>query len=946
MEKKFIESVNFPFNEISAASSLEKGPGRPPHWEMVFWWTRKPLISTRAVIASCLLPENTDPTHFLHSIGIQRSKSKKSTKSPHTVNPLYTFHKTLLDPFSGFGSIPLEASRLALQPTAIELLPTAYLFLKSILEYPHYGPELIKDIEKWSTTIINNLNQDEKIKTLYNDASTSIGTWEVKCPTCKRWTPLVGNWWLARVKGKKGYKRLAWMEPEITNNKVSIKVVDLNKLLGNEALTRAHVDGLTIHVDNTTYRVPEKTVHARRETATCLLCSQPIKYIDIETKTHHPDKKNLPKDIKNVKWYVKYALEHSVTSPFSPEALARPFLLAKVKNENNISFEPCTDRDQYSLTLAEKEIETLLTDEDPDIPREPISPYSVRYLFPLLYGFTHWYTLFTSRQLLILIALVKLIRTAGTEIEKEKITQGFTPEQAFTYARIIVTYLSLALCKYADYNSLTTYWNPSLIRAPTMAVRGIAMNWNFTDTHPTARITGSFAQNIRNAIRGLTYLTSHSTTPCTVLLDDATMLTLDKTFDLIVTDPPYYDDVPYSELSDFYYVWLKRALSDVENHRLIPKYTPEAFFEKIGSENMEISTQWEKYALHEVSLNPPRLTMTSREEGKTHFQSLLNRAFITMGTKLKEDGLLVTYYAHTDPNAWKSLLQAGWEAANLKITNAFPLTTEPAQSVIKRGKLSMDTSIVVVWRKGSTGSIEASALYKTMVETAAKRATSLIEGGTVGRDLVINSLAACLAEATTYKEVTSMGSITAQELVDEYVYPAALLGIAQALSQKAKIAQGIKSPDAMFYLLIKFTLAGSQKKVIDTTDARLFSIGTSFAIRTAQTLNIFTKRKERSRLELTLLEPTSAEGPKFAEFLKMRGLSTVEPEIRCTVDALHVIEYFTLSSREEFKKKVDKLRVHSPCCVEEALSMAEIMAKVLPEREVERTLCERITEMI
>ncbi len=945
MEKKFIESVNFPFNEISAASALEKGPGRPPHWEMVFWWTRKPLISTRAVIASCLLPENTDPTLFLQSIGIQKPKPKKSTKSPHTVNPLYTFHKTLLDPFSGFGSIPLEASRLGLQPTAIELLPTAYLFLKSILEYPQHSPELIKDIEKWSTSLIDNLNQDEKIKTLYNNTSTSIGTWEVRCPTCKRWTPLVGNWWLARVKGKKGYKRLAWMEPEITNDKVSIKVVDLNKLLGNEPLTRAHVDGLTIHIDNTTYRVPEKTVHARRETATCLLCNQPIRYIDTETKTHHPDKKNLPKGVKTLKWYVKYALEHYNASFFSPEALARPVLLVKVKNENNIWFEPCTDHDQYSLTFAGKEIETLLKDEDPDIPREPISPYSVRYLFPLLYGMTHWHTLFNPRQLLILITLVNLIRTVGTEIEKEKITQGFTPNQAFTYAKIIATYLSMALCKYADYNSLTTYWNPSLIRAPTMAVRGIAMNWNFTDTHPTARITGSFAQNIRNAIRGLTYLTSHPTSSCTVLLDDATMLTFDRTFDLIVTDPPYYDDVPYTELSDFYYVWLKRALSDVENHRLIPKFSPEAFFEKIGSENVEISTQWEKYALHEVSLNPPRLTTTSREEGKTHFQSLLNRAFITMGTRLKEKGLLVTYYAHTDSNAWKALLQAGWEEAGFRITNAFPLTTEPAQSVIKRGKLSMDTSIVVVWRKGSAGSIEASALYKNMVETVTTKAQSLIDRGITGRDLVISSLAACLSEATTYKEVSAVWKIDTKELIDTYVYPAALLGLAQALSRKAQIKEGIKSPDALFYLLIKCVLSGSKKKAIESTDARIFSIGTSFDLKTAQTLKIVAKTKGERPLALILLEPASLERPHLAEFLTTRGIA--EPKMRCVVDVLHVMEYYALiSSREEFRKKVGELRAHYPGLTEEALSMAEIMARVLPEREVERTLCERMTELI
>ncbi|MGC8933533.1 MAG: DUF1156 domain-containing protein, partial [Candidatus Methanodesulfokora sp.] len=177
--------------------------------------------------------------------------------------------------------------------------------------------------------------------------------------------------------------------------------------------------------------------------------------------------------------------------------------------------------------------------------------------------------------------------------------------------------------------------------------------------------------------------------------NDATILSKlgsDWKFDLILTDPPYYDDVPYAELSDFYYVWLKRALSDVEGGRLVPRFLPEAFFEKVGDGWVEVSTQWEKYALSEVSLNPPRLGASAKpEDGVKHFQNLLNSSFINMASRLADEGLLVTYYAHTDPDAWKALLEAGWEAAGLRITNAFPLITESEQSVVKRGKLSMDT---------------------------------------------------------------------------------------------------------------------------------------------------------------------------------------------------------------------------------------------------------------
>jgi putative DNA methylase len=96
--KRFIESITFPWREVSKASAVEKGPGRPPHWEMVFWWTRKPLISARAVIVGCLLPENTSPLNFLKSIGTG------GEKAAHKVQPMLRFEGVRLpDPFACFA---------------------------------------------------------------------------------------------------------------------------------------------------------------------------------------------------------------------------------------------------------------------------------------------------------------------------------------------------------------------------------------------------------------------------------------------------------------------------------------------------------------------------------------------------------------------------------------------------------------------------------------------------------------------------------------------------------------------------------------------------------------------------------------------------------------------------------------------------------------------------
>ncbi len=315
---------------------------------------------------------------------------------------------------------------------------------------------------------------------------------------------------------------------------------------------------------------------------------------------------------------------------------------------------------------------------------------------------------------------------------------------------------------------------------------------------------------------------------------------------------------------------------------------------------------------------------------------------------------MVTYYAHTDPDAWKALLKAGWETANLRITNAFPITTESAQSVVSRGKLSMDTSIVVVWRGFSQGSVDASELYNEMVEEAANRAKELMDLGAIGRDLLIGTLAAALATATKYREVKVMGKIDIETLIDKYIYPATYLGLAKALAKKAELKDSVKSPDAMFYLLVKSLLGGAKKKTLESTDARIFSIGTSLDLDIAlKTLKILRRGEKEAGAKvakaktLILLEPPSMERSKIAEFLEIREIGIRDMKIRCSIDVLHVLEYFAvIYSREEFKRKLDELRANYPAFIEDALSTARIMARILPEEDIEKTLCNRIIEYL
>jgi putative DNA methylase len=703
-------------------------------WEMVFWWTRKPLIGARSIIAGALLPDNFSLLEFKHLIRLW----PPGIRSPHRENPKITpqireyFSKVkLLDPFAGFGSIPLEAMRLGLgEVVAVELLPTAYVFLKAVLEYPkQFGRRLIKDVERWGKWVADRLREDPDIKELYDEGvAVYIGSWEIKCPHCGRYTPLVGNWWLARVSGRSEegegeeeggeeevrggvFRRLAWMIPYTSSGLVGIRVADLNRELNiSEIDARVNVRQGTVEVSGSVYNVPRSNIDARRETATCLLCNNTIRNAG-----------------KSKEWYIKEALKEynsnldrylrgEITLENLLESRAKPRILVRVKVINGeLVFEPVINEDNEKLWKAVEKIKQIWG--DPDIPRESLWSYTASgggCLSIWIWGFDKFYKLFNPRQLLALVKLVKLIREAGKQIEQEKIKEGLSKEEAIRYAEAITTNLALALCKFADYNTLVNLWNPGSWSwnkvAHSLSMRGIAMQWNWCEISPVINLPLSYVGALNNTQKGLFYLSTISSNyaDVNVLLDDATMLSKlgsNEKFDLIVTDPPYRDDVPYVELSDFYYVWLKRALSDIREFfdvlKLTPRFHAEAFFDEFGN---EIETQWKTFALKEISENEGRIKFFEiKVDALDHFKSLLSKSFKTMASRLKDDGLLITYYAHTSPDAWEALLEAGWFNARMRITTAHAIATESAESVVARGKIRLDMAIVAVWRKGTLG---------------------------------------------------------------------------------------------------------------------------------------------------------------------------------------------------------------------------------------------------
>jgi putative DNA methylase len=969
----FLESPQFPIQEINQYSAGEKrGGGRPDFWEMVFWWTRKPLIGARSVIAGALLPSSFSPHEFKRLVGLWPESKTPHKKNPKVIPQLKErFSKVkLLDPFAGFGSIPLEAMRLGIgEVVAVELLPTAYVFLKAVLEYPkEFGERLVKDVERWGRWVTDRLREDPDVKELYDEGvAVYIGTWEVKCPHCGRYTPLVGNWWLARVSRKveedeeeKGeeeevksgtFRRLVWMVPYASSSAVGVRIVDLNKELNvGEVKARINLRQGKVEVYGRNYSVPQPNVEAKRKIATCLLCNNAIKKNGDEWYV----KESLKEYNDNLESYLRgeIALEDLLKSR------ARPRILARVKVINDdLEFEPATSEDNEKLWRALEKLRRMWG--DPDIPIEPMTPYGGTTLGDPPLIFKKFYRLFNPRQLLTSLKLVKLIREAGKQVEQEKIRERAGEEEAFKYAEAITTCLAVALMKQLVYNSITTFWYPGSWSwnkvQHALAVRGIAMQWNWCEISPLADLPLTFNGTLKNSIKGLSYLTSASSgspTKVKVLLDDATSLNKlkDEKFYLIVTDPPYRGDVPYTELSDFYYVWLKRALSDVKESfgimKLAPRFHKEAFFDNSGN---EIETQWKVFALREISEHERRIRYFGVGGNPLdYFKILLSESFKTMVSKLEDGGLLVTYYAHTSPDAWEALLEAGWLNAKMRVTVAHAMATESAESVVARGKIRLDMAIVVVWRKGVKGEALIDEVYAKAVEACSKDAHEYRTAGLEGVNLFVAVLGKALSHFTQYERLIGLKATDkafVRDLVENYIYPATVEAIARSYG-----AVGARlSPTSMFYLLSKVLIGRRPRqirRILDRTAAIMLSIGTRSDLKDLENHKVIRRAKEN----YVLLEPKwGASDPKDAigDALTARGLNPRELRMETAVDALHLLEFYAATlPREEFKRRAEEIRGREPRLFDEAVVLARVLASSLPAEDPERELAKQVMEAL
>jgi len=681
-KRKLIE-VALPLEAINRESAREKSIRHGHPSTLHLWWARRPLAAARAVLFAQLVDDpSSNPEEFpteelqrqererLHNI-IERLvvwenlSNEKLLAEAHAEilrstngNP-----PAILDPFAGGGTIPLEAQRLGLEAHASDLNPVAVLINKALIEIPPKfagqppvfpgaadsrmgawlrATGLAEDVRRYGAWMRD--RAAERIGHLYPKATLPDGTqatviawiWArtVTCanPACGIEMPLVRSWWLGKKKGKEAY-----VVPRI--------VPDADAPSGRR---------IAFEIGHDLHDAPTKETDGTVAggVATCPACktTAPAKYIRSEATS-----RGLGAQLMTI---VAAGKGRRIYLPPEPDHV----LAAHVER-------PADVPEQY------------VTTPNHDVDRLP------------MYGMPRWSDAFTNRQLVALTAFSDLVAEARTQALTDALAAGLPEGEplasggtgAAAYADAIATYLGLATSRCTDYFSTINTWASTgeFVRN-VFARQAIPMAWDFVETNPMSDSTGNFRGQVEWTASATENLTARP--PAYAEQTDAS--TRDYRGVLVSTDPPYYDNIGYSDLSDYFYVWLRRTLRDVHPSLLSTLLVPKA---------------------EELVANPYR--HGGKGGASQFFEDGFERVFANIRQAADSESPITVYYAFKQSESddsgeastgWETLLEgmirSGWE-----ITSTWPLRSERGGRMISVGTNALASSIVLSLRPRADG---------------------------------------------------------------------------------------------------------------------------------------------------------------------------------------------------------------------------------------------------
>lgn len=295
------------------------------------------------------------------------------------------------------------------------------------------------------------------------------------------------------------------------------------------------------------------------------------------------------------------------------------------------------------------------------------------------YGLDQWHKLFTPRQLIGIAALLKATRLLKSRLTEE----GYSSETTVALVALIATVLD----RIADRGSSLCSWTVGYDQIRNTFVRfALPMNWDHAETSVIADASGGYPGGIEWLAKYLEHACAFARgTPSPTIIRRSATQTIESAYDIVVTDPPYYDAIPYSDLMDFFYVWLRRTLQGLSpeidvafSEPLSPKWN----HDKNDGELIDDASRFEG----------------NKEASKRNYEEGMARAFKACHAALKPEGRLVIVFAHKHPDAWETLV-AAIIRAGFVVDGSWPIQTEREARTRSLSSAALSSSVWLVCKK-------------------------------------------------------------------------------------------------------------------------------------------------------------------------------------------------------------------------------------------------------
>ena len=672
--KKLIE-VALPLEKINEESAREKSIRHGHPSTLHLWWARRPLAAARAVIWSSLVD---DPSSHPEKFPTEEEQNQERQRLFRILEDLVVWENSndervleaakaeilkstngnppaLLDPFAGGGAIPLEAQRLGLEAHAHDLNPVAVMINKAMIEIP---PRFAG---------MHPVNKDARTSRLEGSWSRAQGLAEdvryygewMKQEAYKRIGHLYPKVKVPLEQGGGEATVIAWIwartvkcpNPACGCEMPLVHSFILSKKKGNEAWIETVYDDnkLSFRVHHSKKPKIEGTIG--RKGAVCPNCGTPVGYPYIRTE--------------------------------SVEGRMSSALMAIVGEGRNGRIYLDADIEHRSAADVEK----------PENYPEGQLAYYPGHLNTNVYGLNEFHKLFTPRQLTALTTFSELVSEAQAKAEADAVAAGMKNDHlplrnggdgAKAYGEAVGVYLAFAVDRQADIGSSIASWINSIgaIRN-TFGRQAIPMTWDYAEANPFSNSSGCFGNMLEWVVKCIDNFPSSQYLAEVSQFDAQSDCGLRNI--MISTDPPYYDNIGYADLSDFFYVWMRQSLKDTYPELFSTMLVPKA----------------------EELIATPYRHDGSVEKAKNFFEDGMLSACKQMYQYAREDIPVTIYYAYKQSDSDDSgTASSGWETmlsavvnAGFAITGTWPMRTERSVRTIAQGTNALASSIILVCRK-------------------------------------------------------------------------------------------------------------------------------------------------------------------------------------------------------------------------------------------------------